>query len=200
MRLYLQTAPTVEPVTLAEAKAHLALPAASTSQDTMVTALIKAARAHVESITNRALLQQTWLVSLDAFPTSFADRAIRLPLGRCLSVTKIDYRDTDGAWQTMAGPAESPPGTAFEVDLYGQQAGIVTPAGSSMWPSVWPYGGAVRIEAVFGYGNDAASLPPDLRQAVLMRLADLYDGRSEAEGGDVSALMAKPYSIGGFRS
>jgi len=201
MRLFQIAPPAVEPVTLTEAKEYLALPLASTSQDSIVNSFIAAARAHIEAVTNRALLRQRWMVSIDSFPTAFADREIHLPLGRCLSVETLQYRDTNGDWQTEAGPAESPPGTMFEVDLYSQGAGIIRPAGSNVWPSTWTAGSAVRISATFGYGSARADLPPDLRQAVLVRIADLYEGRSEAEGAsDVSALMAKPYKIGGFRS
>lgn len=199
MRLFLIQPPQFEPVSVQEAKDYLAL--AGTSQDTLIQSLISAARAHIEAITNRALLSQRWMITLNDFPVGFGDRDIHLPLGRCLSVESIQYRDTDGAWQTMAGPEESPPGTLFEVDLYGQACGIVRPSGSSMWPSTWTAGNAVRISGTFGYGAAPADLPPDLRQAVLVRVADLYDNRSDAEGAsDVSALMARPYKIGGFRS
>ena len=55
----------VEPVTLADMKAYLRIPASDTTQDTYITALIKAARKWAEEYTRRAFVEQTWVLWFD---------------------------------------------------------------------------------------------------------------------------------------
>jgi uncharacterized phiE125 gp8 family phage protein len=62
MTSYLIAGPGEEPVSLAEAKAFCRID--GTDEDALVSALITAARLHVESITGRALLTQTWRLIL----------------------------------------------------------------------------------------------------------------------------------------
>jgi uncharacterized phiE125 gp8 family phage protein len=57
----------VEPITLNEAKAHLRV--FGTDDDGYITSLIAAARQSAESLTDRALLPQTWELALDEFPS-----------------------------------------------------------------------------------------------------------------------------------
>lgn len=56
--------PGEEPVSLAEAKTWCRIDA--DDEDGLVNALIAAARLHVESLTGRALVTQTWRLTLDA--------------------------------------------------------------------------------------------------------------------------------------
>ena len=66
--LTLVTAPASEPVSLAEAKAHLRIEAAD--DDSLIGALITAARQSAEAHMRRALMSQTWRLSLDRFPAA----------------------------------------------------------------------------------------------------------------------------------
>ena len=65
--------PGEEPVTLAEAKAFCRIDASD--DDALVTALIAAARLHVEGLTGRALITQTWRLTLTCAP-----RLVELPV------------------------------------------------------------------------------------------------------------------------
>lgn len=90
MPLVLQTAPTTEPVTTAEAKTHLRV--TTSDDDTYIGTLITVARRHVETITGRALINQTWDYFLDNFPPG--DKIV-IPLPRLSSVTTVKYTDKD---------------------------------------------------------------------------------------------------------
>lgn len=77
MTAYLLAGPAQEPVSLAEARAFLRLD--GDAEDALVQTLVTAARLHVEAITARAMIAQTWRLVLDARPP---DGAVRLPEGR----------------------------------------------------------------------------------------------------------------------
>src|SRR5690242_18760477 len=62
MTSYLIAGPGEEPVSLAEAKAFARID--GSDEDALVGALIAAARLHVESLTGRALITQTWRLVL----------------------------------------------------------------------------------------------------------------------------------------
>ena len=190
------TAPTREPWTLAEAKAHLRI--SIDAEDAILRQYVKAARQWVEDETKRALVNQTWDYSLDAFPYW----RIRLPLGRCQSVTQISYYDSSGAVQTLTGPSSgSPAGTDYQEDLSSDEGGILSPTPSGSWPSWQSYRmKAVTVRFVAGYGSDPTSIPADLRFAVLYRLSDLYEyrGAFDGDGTDRARNMVDSYRLGLF--
>jgi len=65
--------PGEEPVTLAEAKAHCRID--GSDEDALVSALIAAARMQVESLSGRALVTQTWRLTMTCAP-----RLVELPV------------------------------------------------------------------------------------------------------------------------
>lgn len=82
MRLKLKEAPTLEPITLEEAKLYLRV--SSGDENTLITALIKSARIMVEKETHRVLITQTWQLSYDAEPA-----VIELPRSPLQSIVSI---------------------------------------------------------------------------------------------------------------
>ena len=64
-----ETAPALEPVTLAEAKAHLRVDISD--DDDLITAIIKAAREYCEEYLDRTLVHTQWTMRMDAFPWEF---------------------------------------------------------------------------------------------------------------------------------
>ncbi len=97
MTSYLLAGPAVEPVSLAEAKAFLRLD--DTAEDGLVTTLIGAARLHVEGVTGRALVAQSWRLVLDAWPEG---EAVRVPVAPLLSLTAVTAIDADGASHALS--------------------------------------------------------------------------------------------------
>lgn len=150
-----------EPVTLDEAKLHLR--ADDTADDTLITALIQAAREHVESVCERALMPQTWTERQDSFPSVLALRG-----GLVSAVTSVKYVDADGVQQTMDP-------SAYLADLATQPA-TVRPVYGTEWPTTRQQPGAVAVQYSVGYA-DAASVPAALKAAILLLVGDLYANR-----------------------
>ena len=168
MRVKLITAPTIEPVSPAEAKDHLRIDISD--EDTVVSAMVTAAREHVEDVTRRALLTQTWDYYLDAFPPG---NAIVLPFGNLASVTSVKYKDDDGTETTMVVTTE------YIVETNGEGFGrIVLPYGVT-WPSFTAYpSNPITIRFVCGW-TTAALVPYKIKAAIKMLCADMYEMRGE---------------------
>ena len=94
MEWLVSIAPTIEPVTLAEAKLHLKVE--NTADDDLITSLIKTARQWCEGYQNRSYITRTITLKTDKFPKVF-----RLPRPQLLTVTSIKYIDLAGVEQTL---------------------------------------------------------------------------------------------------
>ena len=185
--LALITAPTAEPVTLTEAKAHLRVTAAD--DDTLITSLIVAARHWAEGFTGRALITQTWDLYLDAFP----EWELTLPKPLLQSITSIAYTDTNGASQTLATDQ-------YLVDSK-SEPGRITPAYGLVWPSTRWQTNAVKVRLVAGYA-DAAAVPGPVKSACLLMLGELYARRESAIVGApiASVPVSAEYLLWPYRS
>lgn len=178
MALFLVTAPTIEPITLVEAKAQCRIE--TPDDDGLIDALIKAAREYVESATHRALLRQTWDWKLDAFPSG-SDTRLVLPLPPVSSVTSVTYVDTAGATQTWdssdyrtslpAGPQAGP--------------GTIEPAYGEVYPSTRDLSDAVVVRVVCGYGTTADTVPSSLRSAIKLLVAHWFARREPINIGNL---------------
>lgn len=189
MRLELITAPTTDPVTLAEVKTRLRLD--DSSDDAGVARLIAAATRHAELVCRRAFVTQSWALTLDAFPCG----SISLPLPPLKTVDEISYVDANGATQVLAT-------TEYLVDNAGM-IGLVHRAYQKQWPTTRAQPMAVRVEFTAGYGV-AADVPSDLVSALMLMVAHWDQNREPVVIGtitsplplSVDALLA-PYVITG---
>jgi uncharacterized phiE125 gp8 family phage protein len=166
-------APTVEPVTLAQASAHVRSP---DTDDDMITRLITVARMHVENRAGIRLPTQTLAIKCETF-----DDLAKLPTAPIQSITSVVYVDTDGASQTLAG-------SVYEARLEGLEPQIVLKFNES-WPSIQDRS-RITVTAVAGY----TTIPAELAHAVLMILGALYmdresTGEASASAVDISALI-----------
>ena len=96
MTLKLVTEPTIEPISLVQAKLHLKVD--DSTDDSLITSLIVAAREYCEGYQNRAYCQQTWDMWLDSMPY----RDIRIPLPPLQSVTSVKHYDANDMEYTLA--------------------------------------------------------------------------------------------------
>ncbi len=185
MAATLLTGPAVEPVSLAEAKAHMRID--HTAEDDTITEMITAARQALEDASDLALITQSWRVSLDNWP----DTVVELPRRPAQSVTEVRVTNLNGIDVVLDA------GT-YELKSIGDLARLVKHP-SGIWPAPGRFGGGIEIDYMAGYGNAASNVPKSLRQALLMVIAHVYENRELlSRGGDqplpsgVDALLA-PY-------
>ena len=167
----LVTPPTVEPVTLEEAKLHCRVD--GTEEDAFITGLIVAARQTCEQWCGRAFLAQTWDLYLRAFPAS----CVYLPHPPVASVTEITYLDAAGDQQTL-DPA------AYVLDDV-SDPGRVVPAYGETWPATRDFLNSVRIRYVAGVAS-ADEVDGRVKQAIRMIVAHWYQNRETVLSGTIS--------------
>jgi uncharacterized phiE125 gp8 family phage protein len=160
MTSYLLAGPAEEPVSLVEAKLFLKVD--DEAEDGLITTLIGAARLHVEGVTGRALLAQSWRVVLDGWPT---DRQVKLPVTPFMAVTEITAYDADGTGHDilLAQFLREPdrlllPTTVIGMPVLRERQGI-------------------EVDYVAGFGTEPHDVPPDIRQALLALVAYWYEHR-----------------------
>jgi hypothetical protein len=208
------TAPTYEPVTLAEAKDHLRLE--HDTDDSFVLGLIATARQHLEKVLWRAFLSQTWELTLEGFPGTglrwsdlgfrgsalypFPSRsrflqkdwdAIELPLGEVQSVTSVTYVDVAGVTQTLAT-------SEYQLDT-SLPAKLRLPYGKT-WPDARSQWDAVKIRYVVGWANPS-KVPAPLKAAIKLLVSQMYEHRTPEVDRAMTAIafsvdaLTAPFSL-----
>ncbi len=180
MVLTLVTAPTAEPVSLTEAKAHLRVDIST--DDTLIEALIMAAREYCEGFQRRAYVTQTRELILDRFPSTGA--TIELPMAPLRSVSSIKYTDKDGVETTWAA-------SNYIADTKSEPGRVSLGYGKS-WPSTTlrPING-VSIRYVVGYTTPfTANVTTDTLTAVGHPYANGDVVRISNTGGAVPAGLS----------
>lgn len=174
MTAALITPPAVEPIALADAKAHLRID--SGDDDALLTAALVAARVHVEALTRRVLIEQGWRLYRDAWPP---DRTLTVGLAPLISVDAVTVYDADGDPSVLAEDA-------YTVDAVSVPGRIVLAA------SALPPGRAVNgieIDVTAGYGASSLDVPGPLRHAIMMLVAHWYEHRGGPVGYDMAGYM-----------
>lgn len=190
------TQPAVEPVTLAEAKAHLRVDI--TDDDLLISSMIIAARQAAEAICRRALCTQTIKMVLDQFPAPGVNIGsanwygpqwgtspgplttlrpdgktgfeIILPVSGAQSVSSIKYIDTNGV-QQLLDPSQYKLGNV-------EEPARIMPAYGTTWPTTRNEINAVEVVYVAGYG-DNTMVPEGIKSWIKIRVGTLYENREE---------------------
>ena len=178
MALFQVTAPTVEPITIVEARHQCRVDTAD--EDVTLDGLILSAREYVETATHRPLLRQTWDWKLDGFPSDGGP--LTLPLPPVSSITSVTYVDTNGTTQTWSSSLyrTSLPAGPFAA------AATIEPAYGESYPGTRDVSDAVIVRFVCGYGTTAATVPASLRLATKLLVSHWYDaGRAPVNIGNI---------------
>jgi len=162
--LVVSTPPTIEPVTLAEAKTHCRVDI--DDDDTLLERLISSARVYCESVCRRAFIEQTLQLRCDSFPAEF-----RLPRPPFMSIASdgLKYYNTAGMLTTLAA-------SQYQTDV-SSLVGRIVPAYGCSWPSARGQTDDVLVTYKAGFGATAALVPAPIRQAILMMVGHWYDHR-----------------------
>ena len=166
--------PNVEPVSLAEAKAHCRVD--HSADDSLISALIAGAREYVEGRLDITLITTTWTARYDAFP----NWEMILPRPPMLSgnVT-VTYRNPDGSNSTMTSNAGG-----FQLDHYAMP-GRIYPNYLLAWPPVRGDENSVTVQWSAGYGPSGLSVPQSLRHGILLLVGHWYASREAVTSGQM---------------
>lgn len=172
----LLSGPTVEPITLAEAKAHLRVDASG--EDSLIQSLIMASRLHIEAALDLALITQSWRHQRDVWPPS---RVLILPLRPIQSLTAVTLHDDDATSRTLnVGD--------FVLDGHANPARLVW-RGNGAVPAAGIIANGIEIDIVAGYGDAATDVPQPIRQALLLLIAHWYENREPVEIGATATTI-----------
>jgi uncharacterized phiE125 gp8 family phage protein len=183
MTAILLAGPSVEPITLAEAKTHLRVDTAA--EDTLIQSLIMASRLHIEAALDVALITQSWRIRRDAWPSS---GIIDLPLRPVQSVSSIKVYSDEATSDTLDT-------TAITLDGHANPARIIWNSRSPV-PTSPLIANGVEINLVAGFGDAEADVPQPIRHALLLLVAHWYEHRDPVEIGAIASPI--PLAVSGL--
>jgi uncharacterized phiE125 gp8 family phage protein len=156
--LKLITPPALEPVTLNEVKNYLKIDLADTSQDTYLTALIKAVRESIEVYLKRSLITQTWLLNFDYFQYEYI-----LQRPNIISITSLKLTDSENTEHTIASSNYFLKNDyLFIKDTYNLTLTLRNYL-------------AVEIVYTAGYGALASNVPEGIKQGILEQIGSIFE-------------------------
>lgn len=205
------TAPSVEPLTLQEAKDQLRIN--TTDQDARITAYIAAARQFCENFTNRAFITQTWELWLDSISYMWKDargpwwdgtregplsllsqQAVEIdiprpPLISLVTVTTFDVNDNETTFYDSGNTA------SLETDTISEPGRIHLTYGT-IWPGNLRRMNAVRIQYQAGYGATSDTVPGPIKVAIAELVTHYYENRGDSKEAPPSVeAMLNPYVV-----
>jgi uncharacterized phiE125 gp8 family phage protein len=167
------------PVTLVDAKKQCELGDSDTTHDDHIIRLIKAATDDVERHTRRALITQTWRLSLREIPYTGPHHKpnygrIYLPRPPLVGITSIQYVDDNGATQTLSS-------SLYQVTADASPA-YVEPAYSEVWPVLRPETAeAIKITYTAGFGDDPEDIPAQYQNVIFELVAFRFMNRGDVQ-------------------
>lgn len=178
------TGPSVEPVTLAEAKKQLEFAESMTAHDDQLHRLIALSRQRVEALTNRQIMTATLELRLDRFPVG----AILLPRSPVQSITSIKYQETADTETTISSDT-------YRLLSSREPAEVVCKTGY-VWPVPIYEPDVVRIRYVAGW-TTRGDVPEAIKHAMLMMVTDWMLNRTgEGEMSAGAASLLRQVSVG----
>lgn len=170
------TPPAEEPLTLAAAKDFLRL--GTDTEDALVTALIRAGRAHVETASGLALVTRTLKRRWTAWPHGLMRGGVKLRPGPAQALISVVRVDSDGGEELLTGRFQLTNGRLRLRPFAGLP--------------VVPLGGAIEVMFEAGFGA-AEDVPEDLAHGVKLWVQAAYlaqGGQRGAADGAVEAAIA----------
>jgi uncharacterized phiE125 gp8 family phage protein len=172
--------PAAEPVTVADAKAHMRID--TDAEDVLIGSLLLTSRLHIETALSLALITQSWTMTLDRWPSA---RQLDLPLAPLRSIDEVRVKDA-------RGDATEVPEQNYLVDLASRPPRLVWNNCAPPLPGLAAKG--IEIDLTAGFGDTADTVPAPLKHAILMLAAHWYEHRDPQEIGAAGARI--PDAVG----
>jgi len=162
------TAPDTTPISVANVKTFARLDS-DVSDESIISLLIESAVDKTEQYIDRALITQTWRLSMDGAPCS---DYVDLPKGPIQSAT-VKYYTDDNTENTFSSDN-------YFVDVIGGR--LVLNKGYE-WPisSGLRARNSIQIDCVCGYGDSATDVPAAIRQGLFELVTHMYDNRESQD-------------------
>ena len=161
---FADVAPVTEPITLAEAKEYARID--GSTEDTLVTSLIKAARLHCESYMGKAIIRKT--VTIDSFSFPYQWQIPYGPLVSASDITKVVTIDQNNVETALN----------YQVNI-------------GSFPKIAITSGEQSFKFKMVYTAGFTTVPEDIKLAVKIMVNTLYERRE-----DFSDLQAIPSPLG----
>ena len=172
------TPPAVEPVTLAEAKAHCRVD--TSTDDAYISSLITAAREWCEAYCDETFVHTQYRMTLDAFPHEI--ELPRPPMASSGTVTAVTvtYTLENQSTATLAT-------NQYRVDR-DSTPGVIRTLYNGSWPSHLLDYNAVTVSWWGGMGASGSSVPQRVRNAILWLVGLWYERRMAADAVNLSEI------------
>jgi len=144
--------------------------------DGEIESAIRVYTAEAEGETRRAIMEQTWRLTLDRF-----GGAIELRKPPLLQVDHIMFYDVDGVQRTL-DPRD------YLVDAE-SEPGYVLPAPGHVWPPTQNRVNAVEVQYRCGYGVDIGVVPFEITGFVLARVGEHFQSGGQPKNELVKRLL-----------
>lgn len=181
MATILLSGPAVEPISLAEAKAHLRIDISA--EDTLIQSLVMASRLHIEAALDLALVTQTWRDRRDAWPKA---RALVMPVRPIQSLVAVKVYAHDDSSATLDNDDFILDGAAIPARLVWR--------GNGSPPAPGRRANGIEVDFVAGFGDAASDVPQPIRQALLLLVAHWYENREPVEIGATATTIPSAVS------
>jgi uncharacterized phiE125 gp8 family phage protein len=177
----LVTAPTSEPVSIAEAKEHLLIESDNTDFDSYIAVLIKAARKFIEKRTGY-IVNSVFALYLDEWPSDDFVYINRKPVS---AITKVEYLPPSGtSFTELSTLAYNASGKHNPPVVYLREK-----------PGLADSVNAVKI--TFSAGHDVAKstdpVPEYIIQAIKILMRQMYENRQEEVTGTIVSKLDKGF-------
>ncbi|MEH6434289.1 head-tail connector protein [Massilia sp. DD77] len=191
MRFRLVTPPVALAVSLAEAQLAVRADVDQDGKSPLDADLERSIRTYTteaESETSRAIMEQTWRLTLDAFPT--CERGgpgpIQLQFPPLALVDHVKFYDRDGVQQTL-DPQD------YQVDSE-SEPGFLVPAPGKTWPATADRINAVEVQFQCGFGEDHTAVPDGIKGFILARVQEHLESGGQTKNEYVRRLLW-PYKV-----
>lgn len=177
MTMIALTGPAVEPLTLADVKAHLRLD--GTAEDDYLAGLIRVARDHLERACGLVPITRRYRLHLESVSE---DGVIQILKGPVQAIDGIRAYDA-------AGNSQDVPAGRFPFDRENVPARLSTPSG--LLASLGVNG--VDVDFTAGFGLTGNEVPDTIRRALLLHVAQMFEYRGSVNLADQPAVLPDGY-------